>query len=97
MTRNYMTEAFQILNTVQGFVFPDRPGYPSSLYHTHSAPDSRTGRKSKEEIAKDIVENTADGDIVAGLMNLTDYWWKTLLVPRNSLYPLQFLLMKSAD
>jgi hypothetical protein len=97
MTRNYMTEAFQILDTVQDLVFPDQPGclHPYTILTallTHAPAE-----KAQEAIAKDIVENTTDGDVVTGLMTITNYWWTTLLVPCNSLLLLQFLLMKSAD
>lgn len=78
-----MTEAFQILDTAQGLAFPDRPGYLHPYTILTALLTHAPVEEAKEKIAKDIVENTADGDIVAGLMNLADYWWTTLLVPRN--------------
>jgi hypothetical protein len=90
MTRNYVTEAFQILDTVQGLVLPDRPGYLHPYMILTELLTHAPAEIAKQEIAKDIVENAADGDIVAGLIKLTDCWWTTLLVPRNVLHPLQF-------
>jgi hypothetical protein len=97
MTHNYMTEAIQILDTVQDFVFPDRPEYLHPYTMLKALLTHAPAETAKQDIAKNIIESTVEGNIVTGLTNLTDYWWATLLVPRNSLYPLQYLLMKSAD
>ena len=89
MSRNYMTEAFQVLGTIQGFVFPGRPGYLHPYTILTALLTHAPAETAKQDIAMGIVESAAEGDIVAGLMNLTNYWWTSLLVPRNSLYPFQ--------
>jgi hypothetical protein len=83
---DYIPEALQILNTVKDFVFTDRPEYlhPHKVLTAlmiHAPSDT-----AKQEIAKDIVDNTDDNDPVKGLTLLTEYWWRTLLVPCNILH-----------
>ena len=97
MTSNYLTEALQVLGTVQGFVFPGRPEYLHPYTILTALLTHVPSEAAKQELAMGIVETAADGDILAGLLNLTDYWWTSLLVPRNSIYPFHCLLMKSAD
>jgi hypothetical protein len=97
MIRNYMTEAIQILNTVQDFIFPGRHEYLHPYTVLKALLTHAPSETAKQDIARNIIEITAEGDIVAGLTDLTDYWWTTFLVPRKFLYPLQYLLMKSAE
>lgn len=83
---DYIPEATQILNNVKDFVFTDRPEYlhPYKVLRaliTHAPSDS-----AKQEIARDIVDNTTQEDPVKGLTDITEYWWKMLPVPCNILH-----------
>jgi len=88
MTLNYVPEAFSVLKTIEDHEFPDRARHLHPYTMLTALMIHAPTETAKQEIAKDIIDNTADGDILAGLTSLTDYWWTTLLVPCNALFPL---------
>ena len=80
MDSDHLSEATRILNIWKDTELPGSPSYlhPYTLLTaliTH-APTP----EGKQEIAKDVVDNGAKG--FNGLIQLTDYFWTTLLVPR---------------
>jgi len=80
MDSDHLSEATRILNIWKDTELLGRPSYlhPYTLLTaliTHApTPDG------KQEIAKDVIESEAKG--FNGLVQLTDYFWTTLLVPR---------------
>lgn len=86
MIHNYIPEALQILNSVQDSVFVDRPIYLHPYTMLTALLIYAPTETAKQEIAKDIIDITANDGTTAGLIKLTDYWWTTLLIPCNILY-----------
>ena len=87
---DYMAEAIQILDTIKDYEFLDRPEYLHPYPMLKALLIHAPAETAKQEIAKDIIDNTVDRDILEGLISLTDYWWTTLLVPCNTVPALYF-------
>lgn len=85
-SKDYIPKAIQILNAVKDFRFTDRPEYVHPYKVLTALITYAPSAGAKQEIAKDIVDNSSQEDLVKGLTDLTDYWWKTLLVPCNILH-----------
>ena len=85
-SHDYLPEAIQILNTVKDLYFTDRPEHVHPYKVLTALIEYAPSTGAKREIARDIVENANQGDLVQGLTDLTDYWWTSLLVPCNILH-----------
>src|SRR5205085_6677190 len=87
--QDIISAAWTIIGAIQDQDLPNRPAHlhPHRMLFvllTHALTES-----AKWEIAKDIVNNSCAGpELMAGLIELTEYFWTTFLVPCNHPVPL---------
>ena len=88
--QDIVSAAWAVIGAIQNQELPNRPAHLHphrmlSALLTHAPTES-----AKREIAKDIVDNRGGGgqELMAGLIELTDYFWTALLVPCNHAVPL---------
>jgi len=77
-----VSEALGILNSIRDYVIRDRPKYLHPYTMLTALLTHAPAASAKQEIAKDIVRcRNTEEETLRGLIDLTDYWWTTLLVP----------------